>query len=584
MSTVEWREWNEVTFETARREDKPIFLFITTSWCPWCKAMERDVLSIPEVAEGIRQHLVAVRADADRRPDINARYNMGGWPSLAFLTPDGDIITGSTFLEGPKLAELIEKISHTFRTDKSRIEEIVREITLKGEKKRLEHPQDIERLSLDILKNVSRSIIREFDEKYGGFGTGQKFPHAEALDFAILQHFKTNDLKLYGVVTKTLDGMAEGGIFDRVGGGFFRFCATRDWRAPHTEKLLETNVRLLNNYLDAYRVMQRDPYREVAVKTVDYITNHLWDRDLKAFRGSQDSDDDYYQLEVVERRDRKPPQVDRTLYANLNAQAAGVFLKAAVVLDAPQARDMAVSALEFILENLYSPERGVYHYFDQSPHILGLLSDQIYLCQALLAAVEYTGINRYLDVIRDLIETIILKQSSTHGGFYDIPCRESARGGLTRQNKSILENAVMASVLIRYHYLTWEERYLKLAESTLSAFAQDYHLYGYFTAGYAQAVDLYFFKPLYVIILGSADSEKTRALRRAATQIYLPSRVVQTIDPDTEPELVKRVAFPIGHDPKAYVCLEQACHAAVDDPDELKNVMTVIDKNRAPGP
>ena len=116
----------------------------------------------------------------------------------------------------------------------------------------------------------------------------------------------------------------------------------------------------------------------------------------------------------------------------------------------------------------------------------------------------------------------------------------------------------------------------------MKAFAKDYHLYGYFTAGYARFVDLFFYKPLYVIIMGNRESPKTVELRRAATQLYMPSRVVQTIDPETEPELVDRMQFPIGTEPKAYVCLEQSCHAAVEDPEELKTVMLNLDANRGP--
>ncbi|MBU0755351.1 MAG: hypothetical protein KJ645_09440, partial [Planctomycetes bacterium] len=414
------------------------------------------------------------------------------------------------------------------------------------------------------------------------FGTGQKFPHTEALDLAILQYFKTSDLKLYGVINKTLISMAEGKLFDDVSGGFFRFCATRDWRAPHTEKLLETNCKLLDNYLNAYLVMNRGIYKEAAQKTVAYLCANMWDEAKQAFWASQDADDDFYQMEEVERRDRKPPHVDRTIHANLNAMAGASFLKAGAVLEDPMLQNMGIAALEFVLNKMYSPERGVYHYFDSSRHILGLLTDQIYLCEALLTAVEYMGINRYLEVIRDLIETIVQKQSSEFGGFYDIPPDRNARGGLRRQNKSILENAVMARVLIRYHFLTFENRYLELAERTLKAFTQDYHLYGYFTAGYARAVDLFFYRPLYVIIMGRRDDPKTTSLRKAATQIYLPSRIVQTIDPEAEPELVERMQFPIGLEPKAYLCLEQSCHAAVDDPDELKTVMLALEGNRAP--
>jgi uncharacterized protein YyaL (SSP411 family) len=582
MSAIQWQEWTDETFETARSDDKPILLFIVASWCRWCKTMDQETFSDPAVKEELDKGFIPIRVDKDRRPDINARYNMEGWPSTVFLTPEGEVITGGTFFNPKELSTLLRRIAKAYRDDKGRIEEVIREIVQKEEEESQEPSAGAEVLTLDVITNVSRSIYREFDEKYGGFGTGQKFPHSEALDFAILQYNKTNDLKLFGVINKTLNGMAKGQLFDGESGGFFRFCASRDWRAPHTEKLLESNSRLLSNYLDAYLVMDRDFYREIAQKTTSYICSNLWDAERKAFWGAQDADDDYYQLEAMSRRDRKPPQSDRTVYANINAQAAAAFLQAGTVLNAPFLQEMGMSALEFVLRNMYSPERGVYHYYDTSRHILGLLSDQIYLCQGLLQAVEYMGENRYLDVIRDLIETIVQKQSATHGGFYDIPESREARGGLRRRNKSILENAVMASVLIRYHYLTFDERYLDLAERTLRAFAGDYHLYGYFTASYARAVDLFFYKPLYVIIMGEKQSQRTKELRKAATQIYLPSRVVQTIDPATEPDLVERMQFPIGREPKAYVCLEQSCHAAVEEPEALKSVLIDLEANRAP--
>jgi len=583
MSSIEWQDWNDETFDRALKEDKPVLLTIFASWCRWCRTMDQESFSNSEVIALVNKHYIPIRVDKDRRPDVNSRYNMGGWPSVSFLTPEGNVITGGTFFETQKLSILLEKIAQSYINDKNRIEETIRNMIEKESASQGNQLPDERPLSLDIIKNVSRSIYSEFDEKYGGFGTGQKFPHSEALSFTILQHFKTNDIKLYGVTTKTLNGMAESKLFDSVGGGFFRFCATRDWRSPHTEKLLETNVRLLDNYLDAYVVMNRSTYREIAQQTVSYICTHLWDGTNHAFWGSQDADDDYYQMETVDRRDRKPPQVDRTIYTNLNALAASVFFKAGAILDDPLLQQMATSALDFVLEKMYSRNKGVYHYFDTSRHIMGILNDQIFLCHALMRAVEYMGDNKYLDVIHDLIETIIQKQASEEGGFYDITRQRSAHGSLTRQNKSIMENAVMASVLIKYYYLTFDERYLELAEKTLQAFARDYHLYGYFTAGYAEVVDLFFYKPLYVIILGNKEDKVTARLRKAATEIYLPSRIVQTIDPETEPELVERMKFPIGKEPKAYVCLEQSCHAAVDDPDELKNVMTVIDSNRAPG-
>ena len=573
MVSVKWMAWEDGSFDLAKKENRPVLLSIVASWCPWCRSMDSEVLSDPAVVEIVEKEYVPVRVDKDKRPDINERYNMGGWPSFAILDPEGEAITGGTYFTVYQFTALLEKVSTAYRERKEKIQEAIDSMVREEEEDQKERDAHAGELSQEIITNVSRAIISEFDEKYGGFGQGQKFPHPEAIDFTIQQYYKTNDLKLHGIINKTLQEMAEGALFDRVWGGFFRFCAMRDWRSPNTEKLLETNVGLLHNYALAYQVIDRDYYLDVARKTADYICTSLWDADYGAFRSSQDADDDYYQLDELARRDRNPPSSDRTIYANSNAMAASVFLEVSPILKDPLLKEMGLQAVEFVLNKLYSPERGVYHYYDGNRHIMGLLTDQIYLCRALLAAVEYAGCNRYINVIRNLLEIIIQKQSSTYGGFYDIPEIKGARGRLRRRNKSILENAVMAEVLTRFYYLTFEKRYLDLAQQTLSAFAHDYHLYGYFTAGYARAVDFYFQNPLYVVIVGPKNEEKTVEFQTKANSVFMASRLVLTIDPEEEKDMVSLMEFPLDREPTAYVCMEKTCLAAIIDPEQLRGAM-----------
>jgi len=573
MAFVNWLNWDDTSFEKAKEESKLVLLFIVASWCRWSRSMEDKIFSNEKIIELMEKEFVPIRIDKDRRPDINERYNMGGWPSCAILTPDGEVITGGTYFDEEELAMLLEKVPAAYREKKDRIQDAIDAMVREEEEGQKEKDTRKGELSEKIITNVSRSIIAEFDEKYGGFGKGQKFPHSEAIDFAILQYARTNDLKLLGVVNKTLEEMTDGELFDPVGGGFFRYCATRDWRAPNTEKLLETNVGLLHCYATAYQVMGRTRYFDVAKETAHYICANLWDADYGAFRSSQDADDDYYLLDKLERRDRKPPGTDRTIYANTNAMAATVFLEVAPVLREPLLKKMACQAIEFILKNLYVTDRGVYHYFDRSRQILGLLTDQIYLCRALLSAVEFAGKNEYIEVIRDLLGIIVQKQSSISGGFYDISEKTGARGGLRRRNKSILENAVIADVLIRFYSLTFEEEYLQLAERTLASFARDYHLYGYFTAGYAKAVDLFFHKPLYVVIVGSKEDERTNRLAEEALKHFFASRVLLTIDPVCEKDLAMKMEFPTDREPTAYVCVEKTCLAAIRNPQDLKTAI-----------
>jgi len=580
MVSTNWLDWDDEAFELAKESNKPILLSIVASWCRWCKSMDESVFADESVAEIIGREYVPIRVDKDRRPDINERYNMGGWPSLAILNSDCEVITGGTYFSSDQLAELLEKVATAYREKRDTIQELIKATIEEEEATQKERDARQGELSPEIITNVSRAIISEFDEKYGGFGQGQKFPHPEAIDFAIYQYYKTNDIKLLGVIGKTLDAMAGGDLCDEVGGGFFRYCGTRDWRVPNTEKLLETNVGLLHNYALAYQVMGKDEYLTVARKTADYICANLWDADYGAFRNAQDADDDYYQLDELSRRERKAPSSDRTIYANTNAMAAACFLEVAPVLQAPILKDMALQAIDFVLKRLYSQDRGVYHYYDGTKHILGLLTDQIYFCRALLSSVEYAGVNEFMEILENLIDVVIQRQSSTHGGFYDIPELSNARGGLRRRNKSILENALVAESLIRFHGLTFKDDYLEIAERALVAFAKDYHLYGYFTAGYARAVDFFYNKPCYVIIVGPRDDERTDRLAEEATKHFLASRIVMTLDPQHERELALSMEFPLDREPTAYVCYEKTCHAAIQDPKELKEAMGQFDANR----
>jgi uncharacterized protein YyaL (SSP411 family) len=157
----------------------------------------------------------------------------------------------------------------------------------------------------------------------------------------------------------------------------------------------------------------------------------------------------------------------------------------------------------------------MYHYYDGSRHILGLLTDQIYVARALVHAIQYTGETDYLPVLTTWLVSLVRKQSATHGGFYDISEEHVSFSLLRRRNKSILENALMAEVLIRAYYLSLDESRLTLARRTLEAFAQDYQLFGYLSASYARAVDLFFHKPIHVVIVGAPNDPMRAEIARA---------------------------------------------------------------------
>jgi len=339
--------------------------------------------------------------------------------------------------------------------------------------------------------------------------------------------------------------------------------------------MLETNAGLLRNYIAAYVCLKTPTFREAAENIIGYLNGTLM-REDGVFGGSQDDDPRYYSLPREERREKTPPAVDRTVYVNWNSQAIAAYLRAADAFDRPELIEMGVRAIDFLVDNCYLPGKGMYHYYDTSPHILGLLTDQFWMARTLIDAAAYTGENRYLRYARDLVDTMIRRQMSEHGGFYDIQHDPGARGGLRLQNKSILQNALIAEILLRLSYLTREHRYHTLAERTLRAFAEHYKQYGYFTSGYARALDIIFHPPVYILIFGPRHDERTVAMHRVARSYYLPAKIVQVLDPDHDAETIRQMQLgEAGELPVAFVCTGRTCHGKAHDVAGLEALIEV---------
>src|SRR3990172_4281958 len=122
---VRWRQWGDEAFAEAKAQDKPVLLALSAVWCHWCHVMDETSYSDPGVISYLNQHFVPVRVDNDQRPDINARYNLGGWPTTAFLTPDGDLMTGGTYIPPEAMLEHLPKIVTQYKSNR---EEIARKV------------------------------------------------------------------------------------------------------------------------------------------------------------------------------------------------------------------------------------------------------------------------------------------------------------------------------------------------------------------------------------------------------------------------------------------------------------------------
>ncbi len=484
---VNWLEWGKEAFEKAKKEDKPILLDLTAVWCHWCHVIDATSYSNEEVAQIINRDFVPIKVYIDERPDIRERYNMGGFPSTVFLNADGCIITGETYVPPERMKLLLEAVKTSYKTKKEEIKKNILETTKSLGKERQITKSEINEL---IIKEVLLSIEDNFDRVYGGFGLQPKFPSPEVLDLLFLQYQKTQNNKYLDMALRTLDEIYEG-LCDKIDFGFFRYSVTQDWKMPHYEKMLDTNAGLLRNYAVAYSITEHDKYKKIAEEIIFYVDNYLSNKKDGGFYGSQDADEEFYHLTSEDRKKKKYPFVDKTVYVDWNAMMISSYIKAGAILNRKEAINFAIKTANFILESCYERKAGLFHYFDGKAHQDGLLSDNIYFLNCLIDVYSVAQNKKYLEKANEIAEFILKNfYDNKYYGFFDRILKEEDFGTLKYKEKQFLENCFSSMVFLRLHFITKNESYRNAAEKTLLHFADSYLNYGYFASMYAIAVDM----------------------------------------------------------------------------------------------
>lgn len=580
---MEWLDWNDEAFSQARARRCPVLLFVKASWCRWCRELEQRILADPEIEARITTDFVAICVDKDRRPDIDPRYTMGGWPTLAWLDENGEILGADNFLEREELSARLEQVARGYQLGA----EAVREQLSPGRQAAPESLRQEPRpskaalgapqveLSLEIVDKVGQSVLDTADPVHGGWGKQHKFPHPEAIDLALIRWSQTGDPEMLELVRRTLRHMQGGEIHDKVEGGFYRYATRADWSQPNTEKMLDSNAQRLYTFLEAYQALGDEEFKSTAEAGLRWMVQTLFDEGTKAFRGSQDADGEYARLATLEQRAKRGrPPVDPTIFTNWNAMAVSTLLKASRVLGQPEWRDRALDTLEFLLAEMWDPEKGMHHYYDGRRHLPGMLSDQAYCLRAFVDAAQFAGENRFLEDAQRLANFTIESLRADNGGFYDKTHDPSARGDLRRRNRSILENSVVAEALLRLSLLLGDKDYEDSAREALASFTGTYRRYGHYVAGYARAVDLLFHQPVVVTVVGEREASETEALLQAALRPYVASRIVRNLDPARDAQLLQRSGLPHASGaPRAYVERGRESYADTSDPGRLPALM-----------
>jgi len=298
---VDWYPWSEEAFETARREDKPVFLSIGYATCHWCHVMERESFEDEETARLLNDVFICVKVDREERPDIDSIYmkvcqlmtGSGGWPITIIMTPDKKPFFAATYIPCETrygrigLRELIPRIKKLWKEKRAKLDNNAAQI--QDALKQIKQPSSAQKLSLEILDKAYEYFARGFDPVYGGFGQAPKFPTPHNLYFLLRYfHRHKNHFALH-MVEKTLQGMRRGGIYDHIGFGFHRYSTDERWIVPHFEKMLYDQALLALAYLEAYQFTRKEEYAQTAQKIFTYVLRDMTDA-RGGFYCAQDAD------------------------------------------------------------------------------------------------------------------------------------------------------------------------------------------------------------------------------------------------------------------------------------------------------
>jgi len=462
VNDVRWLPWGADAFARARAEERPVLLSIAATWCASCREMDRTTYADPDVAGIVNDRFVPIRVDADRRPDISERYTLGGWPTTAFLTAEGEVIGGGTYVGLDRMPLVLERVAEAFRSRRG-------EWTAAS---RRPGAQPIE--GGGVGPDLAARVFDAFDARHGGFGGAPKFPLAAPLELALEIYRETQDPAMAHVVEATLDAVGWGGLYDDVDGGFFRYAATRDWRQPHQEKLLDVNASLLRMFVEASETMRIARYRERAGDVLRYAQTWLADPVDGGWASSQQADRDYYAAAIDERRACTPPAIDTALYAGWNAQMVSATLRAAELFDDTALGAFALKSLERLVLACYTPGLGMAHCLDGRPSVRGLLDDQILMAAAHLDAHAATGNVVYEMMAQELAHYAVRTMwDEERGGFFDrsIPDDAERIGFMRERLKPFAGNCEAARVLKRLAVTAGDHNFGQRADATLAAMA-----------------------------------------------------------------------------------------------------------------
>lgn len=300
---VDWYPWGDEALRRAKAEDRSILLSIGYSSCHWCHVMARESFEDQATAQLMNENFVNVKVDREVRPDLDTIYmraviamtGRGGWPLTVFLTADGEPFFGGTYFPPedrhglPSFRRVLLSVSEAYRERRADVTGSAQSIMAHVAQQ--DQPPGVagSELNATTLDEAVRRLGKGHDASFGGFGAAPKFPQAMSLDFLLRSYHRTGNLQALRIVERSLQKMAQGGIYDQLGGGFHRYSVDRQWLVSHFEKMLYDNALLSRLYLRAHQATGKASYRTIAEETLEYVSREMRSPE-GGFYSSQDAD------------------------------------------------------------------------------------------------------------------------------------------------------------------------------------------------------------------------------------------------------------------------------------------------------
>jgi uncharacterized protein len=641
---VDWYPWGEEALARAREEDKPVLLSVGYAACHWCHVMEHESFEDEETAALMNERFVNIKVDREERPDLDAIYmdavvalsGHGGWPMTMFLTPEGGPFYGGTYFPPtarmgmPSFRDVLTAVADAYSSRRSDVVEQAARLTDAIRQTSQQQPSR-EPLTEALLSQAVVTLAQQFDRQYGGFGGAPKFPPASVIEFLLRMELRGAPSSLE-MATMTLDAMADGGMYDQLGGGFHRYSVDAYWLVPHFEKMLYDNALLASAYLHGWLVTGRERYREVVEETLDYLLREMGIAE-GGFASAQDADTlgeegltyvwSYDELidvlgpdnaEAVIRRfgatpagnfegsnilhvgdasvevakelreallavrARRPqPLRDDKALAAWNGLALSAFADAGLRLGREDYLAAAGSLAEFLLTTMSDGEGRLYRtYRAGQAKISAYLEDYANVANGLLDLYTATGELRMLEEARRLaLLSLELFSDGEHGGFFFTPQDGEplvARKKQLDDSPTPSGNSMLAYVLLRlsrvYGDGDLERKAVDVFRLAYRALERAPSAVGHLLC----ALELHFAPPREVALVGDDPS-----LRAVAFERFAPNTVYAFAEKAGDPA-IDRVPLLVGKDlvdgkPAAYVCERFSCRAPVTDAEALREAL-----------